>query len=196
MVKRIVRPSYLIVVEDSSIECLIKHIKSFVNPSSTFVIKRAYGGSICDVLQYTLNHAQAADYEFCCSIYDADRFDLGQENLKQLQSLREKLSDFSHTEIKLEPLCVEGLLLKIAKKRVPNNSESCKTAFGVNIAKDRDYEIDQKLLSRKFPEAMLKEARKLDLCLGAVFALFEIDSINIIREDRLAYRASLIIEEI
>lgn len=186
-----VRPIWLCSVEDVAIKNLVQHIKEDINPSLTLDIKVAHGGSVVDVLQNTLNYFDPDIYVSCCSIFDIDRLqNPGKEDMEKLQKIRQKLMYFSHNEIILEPLCVEGVLLCASGISTPNTSKRCKEVLAELVANKELCRIDKNFLKNKFPIRKLITARSRVKSIDDIFNFLE-NYVNLyVREDCPSYEVA------
>jgi hypothetical protein len=112
----------LLGVEGNDEEAVSKHLKGMFHHGaiSTIKIKDTLGGSPKMAVEKTIRLANDGDYNLVYVWVDSDR-----EELDEAKELAKKNGIILLCS---EPLCLEGLLLKICgHKKIPNTSDACKS---------------------------------------------------------------------
>ncbi len=115
------KKTVLMIGEGKTEEIFLKHMQSlYASQAVTFQIKSATGGSP-EMILHTAIKQSPYQYDRCYVLMDSD--------VPISDEVYEKAHAHGICIIKTEPMCLECMLLAVLDKKVPANSQKCKTQF-------------------------------------------------------------------
>ncbi len=124
-----------------------------------------HGGSPDITLNHTISEIKLKSYDFVYCIVDTDRDEWNKELFIKANKNNIKL-------IGLEPVCLEGFLLKtINETKVPNKADACKSKLKRKLQTDL---LSKHIFKTHFPKQLLQKQRRILPILNELINLFEV----------------------
>lgn len=155
------RRTVLIVGEGDTEKAFLDYLKSLYTRDSgvAVTIRNAHGKSPWNVVNAAVRHAKNGDYDIVAVLMDMD--------LPWTDDVRKLAGKHRMCLVGANP-CIDGMLLQVLGKRVPERSSLCKTAFHEYLGRKP---FERTAYERDFPKLMLDEQRNQIPALGKLLEL-------------------------